>query len=158
MKTLIVIYSYHHKNTEKIAHIMGKVLDADVKAPKNLTPEIVRTYDLIGFGSGIYSAKHHSILLEFVKNLPEIPNLNAFIFSTAALVGKEKMMSDHQQLKSVLERKGFVILDEFSCKGFNTNSFLKFFGGMNKNRPNAIDLKNAEIFAQNLRNSLEKKN
>ncbi len=44
-----------------------------------------------------------------------------------------------------------MIVDEFSCKGFNTNSFMKYFGGMNKGRPNADDLKNAEEFAQNLK-------
>ena len=40
-----------------------------------------------------------------------------------------------------LESKGYKVVDEFQCKGFNTNSFLKLFGGMNKGRPNASDLK-----------------
>jgi hypothetical protein len=31
---------------------------------------------------------------------------------------------------------------------------MKYFGGMNKGRPNAEDLKNAEIFAQNLKKNL----
>ena len=43
-----------------------------------------------------------------------------------------------------------MIVDEFTCAGFNTNSFIKLVGGMNKGRPNAQDLKNAEEFAQNL--------
>lgn len=50
--------------------------------------------------------------------------------------------------------KGYVIVDEFGCLGFNTNSFLKFFGGMNKGRPNAEDLRHAEEFAQNLKQKL----
>jgi len=37
------------------------------------------------------------------------------------------------------------------CPGFNTNSFLKFFGGINKGRPNASDLKRAEEFAKKLK-------
>ena len=41
-------------------------------------------------------------------------------------------------------------MDEFQCKGFNTNSFLRLFGGMNKGRPNTEDLKNAEEFAKSL--------
>jgi flavodoxin len=44
-----------------------------------------------------------------------------------------------------------MIIDEFSCAGFNTNSFLKLFGGLNKGRPNAEDLKHAEVFAENLK-------
>ena len=51
-------------------------------------------------------------------------------------------------LKEKLQFKGYRILDEFACKGFNTNSFLKYFGGMNKGRPNAEDLIHAEEFAQ----------
>jgi len=54
-------------------------------------------------------------------------------------------------LREKLQSKGYMIVDEFSCKGFNTNSFLKLFGGMNKGRPNALDLKHAEEFAQNLK-------
>lgn len=49
-----------------------------------------------------------------------------------------------------LVSKGYVIVDEFSCKGLNTNSFLKCFGGMNKGRPSDEDLKHAEEFAYNL--------
>jgi len=50
-----------------------------------------------------------------------------------------------------------MIFDEFNCKSFNTNSFTKFFGGINKGRPNAEDLKHAEEFAQNLKQNLQKK-
>jgi len=28
IKFLLVLFSYHHKNTEKIAHVFAKVLDA----------------------------------------------------------------------------------------------------------------------------------
>ena len=35
-------------------------------------------------------------------------------------------------------------MDEFGCTGFNTNRFLKYFGGINKGRPNAEDLKKRE--------------
>ncbi len=42
-------------------------------------------------------------------------------------------------------------MDEFSCKGFNTNSFLKYFGGINKGRPNEEGIKNAEAFASELK-------
>jgi hypothetical protein len=47
-----------------------------------------------------------------------------------------------------------MIIDEFSCVGFNTNSFLKYIGGLNKGRPNAEDLKHAEEFTQNLKQNI----
>ena len=59
MKSLLVLYSYHHHNTEKIAKVFAKVLDAEIKTPQEIKPEELQDYDLIGFGSGIYSAKHH---------------------------------------------------------------------------------------------------
>jgi hypothetical protein len=49
-----------------------------------------------------------------------------------------------------------MIVDEFNCGGFNTNSFLKLIGGMNKGRPNVDDLKHAEECAQNLKQNLQK--
>lgn len=149
-KTLLVVFSYHHKNTEKIANVFAKVLDAEIKTPRQVHPEELQTYDLIGFGSGIYSAKHHTDLLDLADALPRVTGKKAFIFSTSAIMGKEKVAKDHSMLREKLQSKGYAIVDEFSCKGFNTNSFLKYIGGMNKGRPNAEDLKHAEEFAQNL--------
>jgi flavodoxin len=59
----------------------------------------------------------------------------------------------HTALREKLEAKGYIIVDEFNCHGFNTNSFLKLLGGMNKGKPNEEDLKEAEKFAQNLKDT-----
>ena len=157
MKSLLVLYSYHHNNTEKIANVFAKVLDAQIKTPQQINPEELKEYGLIGFGSGIYSAKHHKVLLDLVDKLPQVTNRNSFIFSTSAIMGEAKVAQDHSTLREKLQSKGYMIVDEFSCKGFNTNSFLKLFGGMNKGRPNAEDLKHAEEFAQNLKQNAQKK-
>jgi flavodoxin len=147
VKSLIILMSYHHMNTEKIARVFAKVLDAEIRTPWQVDPEELRGYDIIGFGSGIYSGKNHQDLLDLADKLPPAPGMKAFIFSTSAIVGKEKVAKDHALLKEKLQSRGYVILDEFSCKGFNTNSFLRFFGGVNKGRPNADDLRHAEEFA-----------
>ena len=157
MKSLLVLFSYHHNNTEKIANVFAKVLDAQIKTPQQINPEELQEYSLIGFGSGIYSAKHHKVLLDLADKLPQVTNRKAFIFSTSAIMGEAKVAKDHSMLREKLQSKGYMIVDEFSCKGFNTNSFLKLFGGMNKGRPNAEDLKHAEEFAQNLKQNLQKK-
>ena len=151
MKSLLVLFSYHHKNTEKIAKVFAKVLDAQIKSPQQIIPEELQEYSLIGFGSGIYDEKHHKLLLDLADNIPQVSNKNAFIFSTSAIMGKDKVAKDHLLLREKLQSKGYTIVDEFACKGFNTNSFLKYFGGINKGRPNAEDLKHAEEFAQNLK-------
>ena len=149
------MFSYHHNNTEKVANVFAKVLDAQIKAPQQINPEELQEYTLIGFGSGIYGGKHHKLLLDLADTLPQITNRKAFIFSTSAMTGKAKVAKDHSLLREKLQSKGYTIIDEFSCKGFNTNSFLRYFGGMNKGRPNAEDLKHAEEFAQNLKQNLQ---
>ena len=151
MKSLLVLFSYHHKNTEKIANIFAKVLDAQIKMPQQIDPEELQEYSLIGFGSGIYAAKHHKSLLDLADKLPQVTNRKAFIFSTS---GVPEVAKNHSSLREKLQSKGYMIVDEFNCAGFNTNSFLKLFGGINKGRPNAEDLKHAEEFAQNLKRNL----
>jgi flavodoxin len=148
MKSLLVVYSYHHKNTEKVAKVIAKILDADISEPQEISSDDLQGYSLIGFGSGIYSGKHHQNIVEFAERLPQVANRRAFIFSTCTL-GYE-VAKNHTTLREILKSKGYTIVDEFGCPGFNTNSFTRFFGGVNKGRPNAEDLKDAEEFAQNL--------
>ena len=155
MKSLLVLLSYHHNNTEKIAKVFAEVLDAETKTPKQIDSEELQEYSLVGFGSGIYGEKHHRALLDLADRLPQVTNRKAFIFSTSALTGEAKAAKDHSTLREKLQSKGYIVVDEFQCKGFNTNSFMRFFGGMNKGRPNAEDLKHAEEFAQNLKQSLQ---
>ena len=44
MKTLIICYSYHHGNTQKVAEVMAKVLDAETKAPQQTNREDLKNY------------------------------------------------------------------------------------------------------------------
>jgi flavodoxin len=150
-RTLLVLSSYHHRNTEKIAKVIADILDAKIVAPEDAHPNDLQEADLIGFGSGIYGAKHHEAVLDLAERLPLATGKRAFIFSTSAIITQSKVASDHATLRDILTSKGYVIADEFSCKGFNTNSFLKFLGGMNKGRPNEEDLANARSFALGLK-------
>ncbi len=150
IKCLIVIYSYHHNNTTKIAQVFSEVLNAQIKAPDQVTQEDLQHYNLTGFGAGIDSGKHYKPLLDFVDKLSKVNNQKGFIFSTSGMQGVAKVKRDHSLLRDKLISKGYIIVDEFSCRGYNTNSFLKYFGGMNKGRPNSDDLKHAEEFAVGL--------
>ena len=163
MKFLLVLYSYHHKNTEKVANVIAKVLDAQIKAPQQIKAEELQEYMLTGFGSGIYGGKHHKSILDLADKLPQVTDRKAFIFSTCgvpvfAVDGEqfeEYVVKNHASLREKLQSKGYVIVDEFSCAGYNTNSFLKLFRGINKGRPNAEDLKHTQEFAQNLKQNLQ---
>ena len=147
----MIVFSYHHNNTEKIAEVFANALDSEIKTPQQANPEEIKQYDLVGFGAGIDSGKHYKCLLDFADKLPQVDNKNAFIFSTAGVTGDIKRGEDHSTLRQKLQSKGYTIVDEFQCKGFNTNSFLKIFGGMNKGNPNDEDLRHAEEFASKLK-------
>jgi hypothetical protein len=58
--------------------------------------------------------------------------------------------SNHAGIREKLTAKGYPVIGEFGCAGWNTNSFLKYFGGINKGRPDAGDLRNAEAFARDV--------
>jgi flavodoxin len=154
VKSLVVVYSYHHGNTEKIAHAMAGVLGAEVKTPQQVFPEKLREYDLIGFGSGIYSATFDPAVLRLADRLSFAAGKKAFIFSTygapAFIANREFVEQNHDQIREKLQLKGYTVIGEFGCAGWNTNSFLNYFGGLNKGRPDAGDLKNAEAFAREM--------
>ena len=153
-KSLMVLLSYHHNNTEKIATVFADVLDARIRTPHQVSPEELQEYSLLGFGSGIYGGQHHEALLDLADRLPEVTNRKAFIFSTSGVTEKNQP-EIHLPLRKELLSKGYTIVDEFNCAGFNTNSFMRLLGGMNKGRPNAEDLKRAEEFAQNLKRNVQ---
>ena len=147
-KSVVIVYSYHHMNTEKIAKAIAGELGAEVKRPKDINPEQIDDYEIVGFGAGIDSGKHYAPLLDLARELPMVANRKTLIFSTSAVMGNNKVARDHRALREILLSKGYEVVDEFACKGFNTNSFLKYFGGMNKGRPNDEDIRAAVAFAR----------
>jgi flavodoxin len=44
MKSLLVVYSYHHNNTEKIADVIARVLDSQIKTPQQTDQEELHEY------------------------------------------------------------------------------------------------------------------
>lgn len=151
MKALIIYMSVHHGNTKKIAGVMADVLEAELLKPHEVDPDSVSEYDLIGFGSGIYFWKHHVKLINIVSKMPYSEGKKAFIFSTS---GVKKGYIYHRHLRRKLLNKGFDIIGEFSCVGYDTYSVLKFIGGINSGRPNKGDLKKAEDFAEKVKSKL----
>ena len=152
---LVVVFSSHHKNTEKIAHVIANVLGAPVKTPQQVNPDEILEYDLVGFGSGIYSATFDASILDIADRLPQVNNKKSFLFSTygapAFIANREFIENNHSQIRKKLKSKGYMVIGEFGCAGWNTNSFLKYFGGLNKGKPDAEDLMNAEEFARDMK-------
>ena len=148
MKTLVVYTSIHHQNTEKVAKVMAEELEADIVPTMDAQAGMLAAYDLVGFGSGIYFGKHHKTLLGFVETLPPVKQKQVFVFSTSG----DGKIKHHAALKEKLVNRGFSVVDEFCCKGWDTVGPLKLFGGINKGRPDENDLAAARVFAKGLKN------
>lgn len=159
IRVLLIVYSYHNMNTLKVARAMARVLDGEVKFPKDVDPGSSPEFDLVGFGSGIYAADFHKTIHHLVDKIPPVDGERAFLFSTNGAPAKitdektieKQLRRNHEKIKDRLVPKGFRIVEEFTCPGLNTNVFLKFFGGLNRGRPNLSDLRQAELFAMRIR-------
>ena len=153
-EVLIIAVTARGGGTANIAKALSETLDAGILSPRQAQADDLRGYRLIGFGSGIFDQMHHASILEFVDRLPVLPGRKAFIFSTSGISRRmaldNKIDDPHTPLRGKLRSKGFEIVGEFNCAGFNDNLFLKLFGGMNKGKPDAEDLEGAKAFAADL--------
>ncbi|MFW9976259.1 MAG: flavodoxin domain-containing protein [Candidatus Thorarchaeota archaeon] len=100
----MVLDSIHHKNTEKVASVFSRVLDAQIVTPQQINHEELEDFSLIGLGSGIYYEKHHRALLEFADKLTPVTNTKAFIFSTSGVT--TYAFEYHTPLREKLQSKG----------------------------------------------------
>lgn len=146
MNTLIICNSKHQGNTRKIAEVMADMLDAEILETPDVHVEMVRRFDLVGFGSGIYGGRHDEKLLSLVDKLPFGDGERVFIFSTS-WAGEKKAGEQHKALRERLVYKGYEIAGELSVKGLAKLGFLK----MNKHHPDAMDLEAVRKFALGLR-------
>lgn len=144
MKALIVYYSKYKGHTKMIAEAMAGVIEADLIKAEEFNNDI-SDYDVVGFGSGVYNQKQHSIISESIENL-NLKNKNVFVFSTSA-AGIEMY---NKKIIDLLESKEAKVLGSFSCKGYFTNNLIKIIGGVAKGHPDDNDLTNAQDFIKNL--------
>ncbi|HUO37311.1 MAG TPA: flavodoxin family protein [Mycobacterium sp.] len=148
MKSLIVCVSISHGNTRRVADRIAEVLDADVAGP-----EMLHGYDLVGFGSGTYFGIVHPRLWMFVRRVPRVDGVRAFMLFTSG--GPEVLLFGYGwPIRHRLASKGFRVLDSFSCRGFDTVGQFGLIGGLNKGRPNERDRDRAAAFAVRLRERL----
>jgi flavodoxin len=148
LKSVLIYVSTYHGNTTKIAQEIATGLNAELVNLSETDILDLADYELIGFGSGIYWGKHDRKLLDLVSGLLQVNGKKTFIFSTSGLTAGR--VFNRRLRQNVLER-GFNIIGEFSCKGFDTAWPLKLIGGMNKGRPNERDLEAAASFAKDLK-------
>jgi hypothetical protein len=129
---------------------MAAVLDARVVSPADVEPSELLSHDLVGFGSGVYAMRLDAELRELVESLPPGEGRHVFLFATS---GAPELpgLGFTREVRNTLESKGYRLDGTFTCRGWDTWGPLRCFGGLNRGRPNAGDLRDAERFAAELR-------
>lgn len=145
MNTLIVYHSHHHGNTEKVAAFMAKRINADLVKASEADPEMLRKYDIIGFGSGVYNSRLHNDLEKLIEGSNIGKSKKVFLFSTTG--SKTYSTIAHNYFKDFLAERNIATIGEFSCPGFDTAISNE---GINRGRPDEKDFKQAKEFIDNI--------
>ena len=154
MRALIVYFSIYN-NTEKIANVFAKKINADLINIKESDDINVDNYDLIGFGSGIYRESMSSKLLNCVEKL-DLKGKKVFVFSTSGVGAKFY----NNKMKKIFKSKGAICKGSFACKGHYTtteikkNKIFEFFRKLSEGHPNDKDIEKAEKFIENVVRSM----
>lgn len=150
MKALIVYYSIY-SNTEKIAKIFAKKINADLVNLKESNDVKVDNYDLIGFGSGVYRESLSPKLISCAETL-DLKGKNVFVFSTSGIGAKFY----NGKMQKIFKAKGAVCKGSFSCKGYynstetKKNIMFEFLRKLSMGHPNDKDISKAEKFIENV--------
>ena len=152
MSNVCIVYSStHHGNTEKVLNkIKEKFPETVLIKAGDFNPDDFNRYEAIGFASGIFYFKFAKPVDKLFERALVSGVQNLFFIYTAGAVnaGFEKT------LRKKTEQSGKICMGIFGCKGFDTFGPLKLIGGLNKNRPNEKDFKNAiDFFEKNIRNA-----
>ncbi len=148
---LVLCKSVHHENTRRVADRIAAVLQATVVDPDDALLPTAGELSLIGFGSGIYYGRFHKSIRDWLKHIPPNAGIGhrAFVFSTSGLPFLSWLY--HRPLRHALQSKGFEVVGEFSCRGYDTFGPLWLIGGLNRKHPNEQDLLHADRFAVQLK-------
>jgi len=132
---------------------MALEMEAELFDAALVSPDELNRYDMIGFGSGIYFGRPHPSIRNLVSAMPALAK-NVFLFSTSGLPFLRHVW--HSGLKRVLLRKGYALVGEFNCRGWDTVGPLRWIGGLNRQHPNRHDLDRAVAFARSVSRSADR--
>jgi len=144
MGFLVVYYSKGGK-TRKIADVITQELGCKAVDTGREAPDISGV-DLLVVGSGTYIGKPGKQLQEFLSGLKPISNGKAAFFLTSS--GNDPRPVKF--LRNALEAKGYKVVSTFSCRGQYLLS--------SRGHPTEEDLKNAKVFAADLKDKIQKEN
>jgi flavodoxin len=147
---LIVCTSVHHGNTRKIAGVMAAAVGGSLFVPGDEARVAAQEGAMLGLGSGIYFGAHHRSLLAFAESLQPMGAGTVFLFSTSGTgdwLPRAIGVDYHRKLRCIMQRKGFTVVGEFTCRGLDTFGLWGMWGGIARGHPNDADVERARAFA-----------
>jgi len=167
MKILICYFS-NTGNTEKVAQNIAEGLETEtveLKKVEDADPLILKNYDLVVLGSGIYGGKLNKKVLDFMKQVSEYPPKFAFFNTHQSATSYQKVF---KRIRTKLEENESKVIGEFDCVGENLGMPKETILGMLEKlppeerkrqeakiketvgHPNEQDLENAKAFGKSL--------
>lgn len=135
MTRTAVIYATKTRHSKKLAEAIGSCLNV---ITRNITEKpALQDIDLLFIVGGIYGGVSMPELLEYINKL-EAPLPKSAALVTSCASGRQKQIA----VRSILEKKGIRVIDEFVCRG----SILF----VSASHPNAKDFIEATDFAQKI--------
>ena len=149
--SLVLCKSVHHGSTRLVADRIAETLDAPVVDPDEAMLPTAGDLSLIGFGSGIYYGDFTSRSAIGSGGYRRMRDEGIELSCSRHPVCLSFQPWYHRSLRRALERKGFEVVGEFSCRGHDTFGPLGLVGGLNRKHPDEHDLRSAEQFAEQLK-------
>lgn len=139
----IVYHSEHHLNTKKLLDAIIEKYPVDlISVPESKNADLSK-YDIIGFASGIYAARPHKSVTDFINtHKNQLAGKRTFIICTSGTKNPKYV----QRLQKQLEENGLTVLGSFHCYGYDTFGPFKLIGGIRKGHPTSDDLISAVKF------------
>ncbi len=134
-----LVYFSRGGNTRKIAEAIAEELQITPIDVKKDSPDVSNT-DVLIIGSGTYGGKPGKEMVAYLENLKPVTEKRAACFASCAGDSTKALAT----MKEILNRKGYSIIDCFSCFG-------KFAGLTKRGHPSAEELNQAKEFAKKLK-------
>jgi flavodoxin len=165
---ILVCYFSNTGNTEKIAKSIAEGMEGEEVELLKITdiePSILKNYDLVVLGSGIYAGKIHKKVSDFMKSVSDFPPKFAFFNTHQSPTAYQKAF---RRISRTIEENNSEVVGEFDCIGENigipketTQKMLEKlppearkkqekYLEKTKGRPNEQDLADAKVFGESL--------
>jgi len=149
MRVCLVYYS-QTGNTKKIAEAISKGIkeangQCDLFSLKEVTPQVVNEYDLVGFGSPVWCGAEPPNVREFILSIPNQKGKHAFVFCTHGVMPEHYFPVVTRRLRN----RGFTVIGMKSSFG-SVHFQIAPSPYYTEGHPDEEELEEAVIFGQQI--------